>query len=71
MCNMKYLSTTPHLCKSKCSFVASHSTISHILWDDLTVSEEESWNLFESTPGKDYIEPELPPTSMAKQGVVD
>ena len=57
--------------KSKCSFVASHSTISHILWDDLTVSEEESQNLFESKPAEYYMDPELAPTSMAKQGVVD
>ena len=71
MCNMKYLSATRHLCKSKCSFVASHSAISHILWDDLTVSEEESHNLFKSTPPKDCMDPELAPTSMAKQGVVD
>ena len=68
---MKYLSTTPHLCKSKCSFLVSHSSISHIWWDDLTVSEEESPNLFESTPAKDCMEPELAPTYMAKQGVVD
>ena len=68
---MKCLSATPRLYKYKCSFVASHSTILHILWDDLTVSEEESHNLFESTPPKDRMDLELAPTSMAKQGVVD
>lgn len=48
--------------------VDSPLAISHILWDDLTVSEEESRNLFESTPAKDCMEPELAPTFMAKQG---
>ena len=68
---MKYRSTTPLFCKFKFSFVASHLSISYILWDDLTVSEEESQNLFESKPAEDCMEPELAPTSMAKQGVVD
>lgn len=48
--------------------VDSPLAISQILWDDLTVSEEESRNLFESTPAKDCMESELAPTSMAKQG---
>ena len=68
---MKYLSVAPHFYKSKCSFIASHSNILNILWDYLTVSEEESHNLFKSTPPKDCMDPELAPTSMAKQGVVD
>jgi hypothetical protein len=39
--------------------------ISHILWDDLTVSEEKSWNLFESTLDKYYMESELATTTEA------
>lgn len=39
--------------------------ISHTLWDDLN---EESRNLFESTPAKDCMESELAPTSVDKQG---
>lgn len=42
--------------------------ISRTLWDDLTISEEESRNLFESTPAKDCMESELAPTSVDKQG---
>jgi len=39
--------------------------ISHILWDDLTVSEEKSWNLLESTLDKYYMASELTTTTEA------
>ncbi|XP_057864597.2 protein XRI1 [Cryptomeria japonica] len=40
--------------------------ISHTLWGNL--NEEESRNLFESTPAKDCMESKLAPTSVDKQG---
>ncbi|KAH9287815.1 hypothetical protein KI387_031932, partial [Taxus chinensis] len=42
--------------------------ISRTLWDDLAVNEEESKNLFESTPAKDCMESKFAPTSGDKQG---